>query len=138
MTDISNDTDAIRELLQNAKVIALVGHSDKPDRDSYIVAEYLRGKGYTVYPVNPTVDEIDGRKSCAALTDVPEAIDVVDVFRGARHLPRIVDEAIAVGAKAVWGQLEIAHEDAAAKAEAAGLTLVMDRCMKIEYEQLMG
>lgn len=138
MPDITNNTDAVRQVLADAQVIAVVGHSDKPEKDSYRVANYLRQQGYTVYAVNPTVDEIDGEKSYAALADVPEPIDIVDVFRGSRHLPRIVDEAVAIGAKTVWGQLGIQHAEAEAKAAAADINLVMNRCTKIEHGRLLG
>ncbi len=123
----------LRRLLTEAQVIAVVGHSDNPERTSYRIAHYLREAGYTVYPVNPAVDTIDGERSYASLAEVPEPIDIVDVFRRAEHLPGIVQEAIAVGAKAVWGQLGVAHPDALRLADEAGLALVMDRCIKTEH-----
>ncbi len=131
-----NDT-AVRDLLSAAKVIAVVGHSDKPHRTSYQIAQFLRGVGYTVYPVNPEVSQIDGQPCYASLAHVPEPIDIVDVFRRAEFLPGVVDDAIAVGAKSVWGQLGVEHGEAITKAEAAGLTLIMDACIKIEYNRLM-
>ncbi|MEO0564459.1 MAG: CoA-binding protein [Chloroflexota bacterium] len=134
--NISNDSQAIYDLLTKAKTIALVGHSANPEKDSYRVAEYLRGVGYTVIPVNPTTDEIDGRKSYPSLRNVPGEIDLVDVFRGTRHIPGIVDDAIAVGAKAVWTQLDLEHEAAAEKAIANGIDVVMNRCTKIEHARL--
>lgn len=136
MANITNNDDGLREQLKNAQVIALVGHSDKPDRDSYRVGMFLREQGYTVYPVNPTVSAINGERSYATLAEIPEPIDIVDVFRGVRHLPRITEEAIQAGAKVVWGQLAITHADAIAAAEAAGMDYVMDRCIKIEYQRL--
>jgi hypothetical protein len=135
MVDISDDLEQQRQLLQTAKVIAVVGFSDKPDRDSYQVGRYLQAAGYTVYPINPAVERIGDDKSYASLADVPEPIDIVDVFRKAEALPAIIDEAIAVGAQAVWGQLTVTHPGAAAKA--AGLTLVMDRCIKVQHGLLI-
>jgi predicted CoA-binding protein len=134
--DISNNANALYDLLKETQVIALVGHSDKPDRDSYQVAAYLRDQGYTVIPVNPTVDEIDGHTSYKSLRDVPGRVDLVDVFRGKRHVPGIVDDAIAVGAKAVWTQLGIIHDEAAQTAIDNGLDVVMNRCTKVEHARL--
>ncbi|MBK9750563.1 MAG: CoA-binding protein [Chloroflexi bacterium] len=126
-----------RQLLESAKVIAVVGYSNDPTRTSYQIGKFLKQVGYTVYPVNPTVSEIDGEKVYATLADVPEPIDIVDVFRRSEYLAGVVDEAIAVQAKAVWAQLGVFDNDAAAKAEAAGLTMVMDTCIKVSYNQLM-
>ncbi len=137
MIVMSSDS-AVRDLLRRARVIAVVGYSDKPDRDSYRVGQYLRQAGYTVYPVNPAVSEIDGQPSYATLADVPEPIDIVDVFRRSENLPEIVDAAIAVGAKAVWAQLGVSHEEAARTAAAAGLDVVQNRCIKIEHRRLLG
>ncbi len=123
----------LRSLLTEAQVIAVVGHSDNPERTSYRIAHYLREAGYTVYPVNPAVDTIDGEPSYPSLAEVPEPIDIVNVFRRAEHLPGIVQEAIAVGAKAVWGQLDVTHPEALRLADEAGLALVMDRCIKTEH-----
>lgn len=135
---ITIEEDAeLRRILRDAKVIAVVGHSDKPYRDSYRIGRFLKSVGYTVYPVNPTIEQVNGDKSYPSLTDVPEPIDVVDVFRRPEHLEGIVDEAIDVGAKVVWAQLGVINEAAARKATGAGLKMVMDRCMKIEYNRLM-
>lgn len=132
-----NDNDtALRDLLKSTRVIAVVGHSDKPHRTSYQIAQYLRRVGYTVYPVNPQVSSIDGQQSYAALADIPEPIDIVNVFRQAEFLPGVVDEAIAAGAKAVWGQLGVDHHEAVEKADAAGIELVMDLCIKVEHGRL--
>ena len=125
---LENDSQ-YRQVLENAKVIAMVGHSDKPDRISYQVAKYLRAAGYTVHPVNPTVEQIDGHTSYASLADVPGPIDIVNVFRRSEYLPQIVEQAIAVDAKAVWTQQGISHPKAAELAQAAQLDLVMDRCI---------
>jgi hypothetical protein len=131
-----NDNDSLRHILEEAKVIAVVGHSDKPHRTSYRIAQYLRNAGYKVYPVNPTVDEIDGEKSYASLDAIPESIDIVDVFRRSEFLEDVVQDAARVGAKAVWGQLGVRDDLAAAKAEAAGLDMVMDRCIKVDHARL--
>lgn len=128
----------IRDLLANAKVIAVVGHSDKPHRTSYRIGQYLRQAGYKVYPVNPSVSEIDGETSYPNLASIPKPIDIVDVFRRSEHLSGIVDEAIAVGAKAIWAQLGVADAEAARRAEEAGLQVVMDRCIMVDHEQLLG
>lgn len=126
-----------KQLLESAKVIAVVGFSNDPTRTSYQIGKFLKQVGYRVYPVNPTVSEIDGEKVYATLADVPEPIDIVNVFRRSEYLAGVVDEAIAVQAKAVWAQLGVFDNDAAAKAEAAGLTMVMDTCIKVSYNQLM-
>lgn len=130
--------EELRNLLQSARTIAVVGHSDKPHRTSYRIAQYLREAGYTVYPVNPAVNEIDGRPSYPDLASVPEPIDIVDVFRRSEHLPAIVAEAIQAGAKAVWAQLGVEDAQAAAAAEAAGLPIVMDRCIMVDHRSLLG
>lgn len=130
--------EELRNLLQTARTIAVVGHSDKPHRTSYRIAQYLREAGYTVYPVNPAVSEIDGQPSYPDLASVPEPIDIVDVFRRSEHLPAIVAEAIQAGAKAVWAQLGVEDSQAAAAAEAAGLPIVMDRCIMVDHRSLLG
>jgi predicted CoA-binding protein len=127
----------LRQILTNSNVIAVVGHSDKPQRPSYRVAGYLRQAGYQVYPVNPTVEQIDGQRSYPSLAEIPEPIDIVDVFRRPEHLEEIVEQAIRVGAKVVWAQLDIYDEGAAKKARQAGLIMVMDRCIQIEHRRLM-
>ena len=137
MTDLNENTNARRAVLENAKVIAVVGHSDKPHRTSYRIAQYLRDAGYTVYPVNPTVSEIDGQPSYPSLADVPEPVDIVDVFRRSEYLPGVVDDAIAVGAKAVWGQLGVYDAAAKQKAMDAGLDVAMDVCIKVEHARLL-
>jgi hypothetical protein len=131
MTD--SETSAI---LAAAKTIAIVGLSDKPDRESYQVADYLQRHGYRIIPVNPAVLEVLGERSYPSLIEVPETIDVVDVFRRAEAVPAIVDEAIAIGAKTIWLQLGIVNKEAEEKARAAGLQFVADRCMKIEHGRL--
>ena len=131
------DDKKLREILSSSKVIAVVGHSDKPYRTSYRIAQYLRAVGYKVYPVNPMVDEIDGEKSYPSLQEVPEPIDVVDVFRRREHLAGVVEDAIEANAKSVWGQLGVIDLDAGAKGEQAGLDMVMDLCIKIEHMRLL-
>ncbi len=126
----------MRDVLARAKVIAVVGHSDKPERTSYQIAQFLRSVGYTVYPVNPTVKEIDGQLSYSSLQEIPEAVDIVNIFRRSEYLGEIVDEAIAINAKTVWAQLGISNQQAAQKALDAGLNIVMDACIKVEYLRL--
>jgi predicted CoA-binding protein len=133
----TTDADTLRQLLTDARVIAVVGHSDQPHRTSYQIASYLRRMGYKVYPVNPTVTEINGEPSYATLADVPEPIDIVNVFRRSEYLSGVVNDAIAVGAKAVWAQLGVYDDGAAQKAEAAGLPIVMDACIKVEHARLL-
>ncbi len=136
MSNLKEDDNAMRDVLINAKVIAVVGHSDKPERTSYGIAQFLRGVGYKVYPVNPVVSEIDGQPSYSSLKDVPEPVDIVNVFRRSEYLSAIVDEAIAVNAKTVWAQLGVSDELSAQKALDAGLNIVMDACLKVEYRRL--
>jgi len=126
-------SNAIRDLLLTMRTIAVVGLSDKPDRDSYRVAAYLQEHGYRIIPVNPAVAEVLDEKSYARLLEIPEKVDLVDVFRRSEAVPEIVDDAIAIGAQAVWLQEGVVHESAAAKARAAGLAVVMDRCILKEH-----
>ena len=126
----------ISELLRSARTIAVVGLSGKKFRPSYGVSEYMQRNGYRVIPVNPTVDEALGEKSYARLEDVPEPIDIVNVFRRPEFVPDIVESAIRVGAKAVWLQEGVVHEAAAARARKAGLKVVMDRCILKEHRRM--
>ena len=130
--------DDIAELLTNARTIALVGASDRPGRASYGVMKFLQDKGYRVIPVNPRItgEHVHGEYVWRELSQIGEPIDIVDIFRRSEDVGPIVDEAIAVGAKAVWMQLDIVDHEAAAKAEAAGLKVVMDHCPKIEFARL--
>lgn len=134
--DISDDK--IRQILEEAQVIAVVGESNDHYYTSYQVAQYLKEMGYTVYPVNPTIDEVDGDKSYPALKDVPEPIDIVDVFRSPEFLPEIIEEAIAVKAKTIWTQLGVVGLDDTPEqnAYAAGLNVVSDKCIRTEHERL--
>ncbi len=126
----------IKEILENSKTIAIVGLSDKPERDSYRVAEYLKGHGYTIIPVNPTRPEILGEKSYPDLASIPVPVDIVDIFRNIDAIPAIVDEAIEIRAKVVWMQLGLAHNASARKAMEAGLVAVQSKCLKIEHQKL--
>jgi predicted CoA-binding protein len=128
----------VEEILRDSKTIAVVGISPRPDRDSHIVAKYLQGQGYRVIPVNPTIEEVLGEKCYPSVRDVPEPIDIVDIFRRPVDVPPVVDDAIDAGAKVVWMQLRIIHEEAAAKAESHGLDVVMDKCTKPEHEKLVA
>ena len=128
----------LREILSAARTIAMVGSSDNWVRPSYFAMKYLQSKGYRVIPVNPKAAgrEILGEKAYASLEDVPHRIDMVDVFRNSEAAGPITDEAIEIGAPVVWMQLGVRNDEAAARAEAAGLKVVMDRCPKIEYGRL--
>lgn len=129
-------TNLFEDLLTNAKVIAVVGHSDKTYRSSYRIAQYLRQQGYTVYPVNPTVDQIDGETSYASLADVPEPVDIINVFRRSEHLLSVVEEAIQIGAKAIWSQVGVIDEHAYRLAGQADMPMVMDHCIMVEHSRL--
>src|SRR6476646_6965637 len=130
----------LRAILQRVKTIAMVGASSNWNRPSYFVMKYLQGKGYRVIPVNPGIagQMLLGETAYASLRDIPEPVDMVDVFRPARDAPAIVDDAIAIGAKVVWMQLGIRNDEAAAIAERAGIEVVMNRCPKIEFGRLGG
>jgi uncharacterized protein len=127
---------AIPELLHNTRTIAVVGLSNKRMRPSYGVAEYLQNAGYRIIPVNPLENEVLGEKAYASLDDIPEHVDIVDVFRRSEYVPEIVESAIRIGAGAVWMQEGVAHEQAAARARAAGLSVVEDRCILKEHRKL--
>jgi predicted CoA-binding protein len=126
----------LHELLAAARTIAVVGHSDKPYRDSHSVAQYLRQAGYVVYAINPNLRSVAGDIAYPDLRHLPERIDIVNVFRRSEHLPQIVEDAIAIGARAVWAQLGIANETAAERAQAAGLFLIMNRCIQVDHRRL--
>ena len=128
--------DEILSILRTARTVAVVGLSPDPARPSYQVASYLRRQGYQVIPVNPLAAEVMGLRSYPDLLSVPTAVDVVDVFRRPQHVPEIVEQAIAIRARAVWLQSGIVHEQAARRARDAGLIVVMDRCMRTEHERL--
>ncbi|CAH1207017.1 putative protein YccU [Paenibacillus plantiphilus] len=124
--------EEIKRILEDSHTIAVVGLSDKPDRTSYMVAEAMQAKGYRIIPVNPNADSILGEKSYASLKDIPEKVDIVNVFRRSEHTPPIAEEAVSIGAASIWLQLGIANDETAAIAKQGGLKVVMDRCIKVE------
>ena len=127
----------VKQILSESKVIAVVGLSDKPDRPSYGVAEYLQSHGFRIIPVNPVVKEnILGEKTYASLKEIPEKVDIVDIFRKPEAVPEIVAEAIAIGAKTIWMQDGIVHNAAAEQARSAGLKVVMNKCLLREHRKL--
>ena len=126
----------VRNILTSSKTIAVVGLSNKPDRPSHEIASYLKDEGYRIIPVNPVITEALGEKAYPSLRDIPERVDVVQIFRKSEDVPPIVEDAIAIGAKVVWMQSGIVNEEAAARAEAAGLKVVMDACMRAEHRTL--
>lgn len=132
------DPDCIRDILAQAKTIAMVGLSADRQKASYFVANYLKREGYRVIPVNPRGGTILGEQVYPDLSSIPERVDVVNVFRPAAEVPAIVDQAIAIGAVAVWTQLRIIHLEAAEKAREAGLSVVMDKCVKMEHGRFSG
>jgi len=127
----------IPDLLRSAHTIAVVGLSSNPMRPSNGVSEYMKRAGYRIIPVNPNETEVLGEKSYARLEDVPEPIDVVNVFRRPQFVPEIVESAIRIGAKAIWLQEGVIHEAAARRAQQAGLDVVMDRCILKEHRKML-
>ncbi len=138
MTDLNRNDDAMRHLLTTAKAIAVVGHSDKPHRTSYRIADYLRSVGYTVYAVNPTVSTIDREPTYPSLAALPNPVDIVNVFRRAEHLPGIVDEVLAENLPAMWTQLGVVEQSAIDRALTAGIDVAHDRCIMVEHRRLIG
>jgi predicted CoA-binding protein len=128
--------DRLKQLLTSATIIAIVGVSSNPEKPSYGIMQRLQKAGYKVIPVNPRETEILGERAYPSLVDVPERIDIVDVFRRAEDTPPIADEAITIGAKTLWLQSGIANEEAAARASAAGLTVVMNACIGETHARL--
>ncbi|MEE8582653.1 MAG: CoA-binding protein [Dehalococcoidales bacterium] len=126
-----------QEILRKFHIIAVVGASSDPDRDSNVVTQYLIDNGYDVIPVNPNTGEVLGRKSYPSLSAIPRPVEVVDIFRDPAKVMPIVDEAIEIGAKAVWFQEGVINEEAAAKARRTGLLVVMDRCMAKEHTAML-
>lgn len=133
-----DDINTLRRILSQNRVIAVVGLSADWFRPSFFAAKYMQEHGYRVIPVNPKYAEILGETCYPSLPDVPFEVDIVDCFRKTADIPPICDQAIAIGAKVLWQQLGVKHEQAAAKARAAGLDAVMDRCVKIEHGRLFG
>ena len=128
---------SIPEILKSSKTIAVVGISNNPMRPSNGVSEYMKRAGYQIIPVNPNETQVLGERCYARLEDIPEKIDIVDVFRRPEHVPEIVESAIAIGAKTVWLQEGVIHEAAAERARSAGLNVVMDRCILKDHRKLM-
>lgn len=124
------------EILRNSRTIAVVGLSNRRFRPSYGVAEYMKRAGYRIIPVNPNESTIMGETCYPDLESIPESVDIVDVFRRSEYLPEIVEAAIRKGAKAIWMQEGVYHEEAARKAEAAGIAVVMDRCILKDHRRL--
>ena len=133
-----HDINALRRILKDNRVLAVVGLSANWHRPSYFAAKYMIEHGYRVIPVNPQYKEVLGQKCYASLRDIPEKVDLVDVFRKTADVMPVAEDAIAIGAKVLWQQLGVKNEAAAAKALAAGLESVMDRCVKIEHGRLFG
>lgn len=134
--NLNTDMNAMREVLEHARTIAVVGHSDRPERTSYQIAAFLRRAGYTVYPVNPTLERIGDEPCYPSLAALPEPVDIVNVFRRSNALGEVVNEAIEAGAGTVWAQLGVSDEQAQERALAAGLNMAMDTCIKVDFYQL--
>ncbi|SHF08476.1 CoA-binding protein [Desulforamulus putei] len=130
--------EKIKELLTRCKTIAVVGLSDKPHRDSYKVAAYMQSQGYRIIPVHPRVKEVLGEKAYKTLSDIPDKVDLVNVFRKSEETPPVVREAIPLKPAAVWLQLGIINDEAAQIASDAGLEFIQDRCIKVEHARLLG
>ncbi len=139
---MSDDINTLRRILKESRVLAIVGLSASWHRPSYFAAKYMLEHGYRVIPVNPQYQEVLGQKCYASLRDIPRSIaaqvDLVDVFRKTADVMPVAEDAIAIGARVLWQQLGVRNEEAAAKARAAGLEIVMDRCVKIEHGRLFG
>jgi len=135
---VPNTYDELYHALSTSKVVAIVGLSDKPYRPSYFVGKYLLDHGFEVIPVNPTRDEILGQKSYASLLDIPRKVDIVDCFRRSEQMPELANQAVTIEARILWMQLSVVNEEARKIAADAGLSVIMDRCVKIEYARLFG
>jgi len=133
-----NNDNEMKEILLSAKTVASVGLSSSDEKESYWIVAYLQEKGYKIIPVNPKATEILGEKVYASLSDIPDKVDVVQVFRKPEDVPPVVDEAIKIGAKVVWMQAGIVNEEAAKKAREAGLQVVMNACMMMTHKRLIG
>ncbi len=134
----TEDSARLRRILQENRVVAVVGLSADPMRPSYFAAKYLQDHGYRIIPVNPRYDSVLGEKCYGSLEDIPEPVEMVDLFQRSEQVEPFVEQAIRINARVVWMQLGIVNEKAAQKARAAGLEVVMDRCVKIEYARLFG
>ena len=133
-----DDIAKLRRILRNSRTLAVVGLSANWYRPSYFAAKYMQEHGYRVIPVNPMYEEVLGEKCYKSLRDIPEPVDLVDCFRKSAEIPSLADDAIAIGAKVLWMQLGVSNPEARARAEAAGLEVVEDRCVKIEHARLFG
>ena len=133
-----DDINTLRRILKECRVLAVVGLSAQWHRPSYFAAKYMLEHGYRVIPVNPQYPEVLGQKCYASLREIPEKVDLVDVFRRTAEVLPVARDAIAIGATVLWQQLGVRNEEAAALAHAAGLKTVMDRCVKIEHGRLFG
>jgi uncharacterized protein len=133
-----SEIQRLRRILSTSRKIAVVGLSANWYRPSYFAAKYLMEHGYEIFPVNPTYEEVLGRKCYPDLKSLPERVDMVDIFQKPERVPALVEDAIEIGAKVVWMQIGIVHEEAARRAREAGLDVVMNRCVKIEYGRLFG
>lgn len=133
-----DDITTLRRILRDHRTIAVVGLSANWYRPSFFAAKYMQEHGYRVIPVNPQYEEVLGQKCYKSLRDIPEPVGIVDCFRRSEEIPALVDDAIAIGAKVLWMQLGVTNAAARAKAEAAGLAVVEDRCVKIEHARLFG
>jgi predicted CoA-binding protein len=135
---LQTETPDKKTILEKVKVIAVVGLSRRESRPGYYVPAYMHEAGYRIIPVNPYLDEAFNEKAYPDLLSIPEPVDMVVIFRRSEDVPPVVDEAIEIGAKVVWMQLGIVNEEAAAKARAAGLEVVMNACIKIDHQRLFG
>jgi len=133
-----DDADGLRRVLAQTRSIAVVGLSAKWHRPSYFAAQYMLDRGYRIIPVNPAYENVLGQPCYPTLSAIPEPVDMVDCFRRPEEILPLAEEAVAIGAKCLWMQLGVVNQEAAALAEAAGLDVVMDRCVKIEYARLFG
>lgn len=130
--------EVVEKILDECRTIAVVGLSDKPDRDSYRVAAYMQQQGYRIIPVNPRLKEVLGEKAYPNLESVPEKVDIVNVFRRSEQVPEVVEEALKIKPKVIWMQLGIKNEEAAARARENGIEVIMDRCLMVEHRRLKG
>ena len=133
-----DDSEKIRRILAKSKTLAIVGLSAQWHRPSYFAAKYMQEHGYRIIPVNPMYDEILGEKCFKSLREIPDPVDVVDCFRKSAEIPALAEDAIAIGAKVLWMQIGVQNDAARARAEAAGLDVVENRCVKIEHGRLFG
>ena len=135
---MDDDSEKLKRILNTSRTIAVVGLSTQWHRPSYFAAKYMQEHGYRVIPVNPTAEAIMGEKSYKSLRDIPVKVDIVDCFRRSAEIPAIAEDAIAIGAKVLWMQLGVTNAEARKRAEAAGLEVVEDHCVKIEHGRFFG